>query len=710
MAILLIFISTLLLSAALLFSMQPMFTKMILPLLGGSPAVWNTSMVFYQGALLLGYLYAHLSAKWLGVRAQSIIHLAIIICAFFALPISIPESTNYDTSSGPLLWLLTILTINVGLPFFIVSSTAPMLQKWFSKTGHHGARDPYFLYAASNVGSLGALIAYPLIVEPNLVLNAQSSLWKGGYILLALLILICGVTLFSSKPEEDAIDTKETEQKSQTINRVRLKWVILAFAPSSLLLGVTNYISTDIASVPLLWVIPLALYLLTFVNAFAKRPPIPQGLIERVQPYLILTLAALFLLDSTFSIWTKLGFHLAAFFVTALLCHGLLAEKRPKVAELTEFYIWLSIGGILGGVFNALIAPNIFSSIIEYPLMIAIVCLLRPAKTGKSPKPLYDYALPLIVFLVLTVIEPYLAESVTNESKSLIKFPIAIIIVASAYFLASRPVRLALTTGAIILSALMFWNGSGDKLIYRERSFFGVHKVSIHSSGFFNILSHGNTIHGAEFLQTDLKGEPLTYYNPASPIAEVFKKFPVKTGKRRVAIVGLGAGTLASYSREGERWTYYEIDPEVSLIARNPALFSFLSNSKGAFDIVIGDARLKLKEAPDKEYDLIVLDAFSSDSIPIHLLTREALRLYTSKLADGGILAFHTSNNYLNLQPVLANLAASENLFALTQTKFPTEEERKRYWTPAEWSVMGADVKDLIFLATEEQDRGLGRA
>jgi spermidine synthase len=709
MAILLIFTSTLLLSAALLFSVQPMFTKMIIPLLGGSPAVWNTSMVFYQAVLFLGYLYAHFTTKWLNIRSQSILHVIIIAIAIFTLPIAVPQSASYDPANRPVLWLLAVLLVNVGLPFFVISTTAPLLQKWFSYSDHHAAKDPYFLYGASNIGSLGALISYPLIIEPFMTLNTQASAWRGGYFILALLIVFSGALIIKRNPGKSTEAPLKTNGARKTTNGLRLKWVILAFAPSSLLLGVTNYISTDIASVPLLWVIPLALYLLTLAVAFARRRVIPASLVNTVHPYLILTLAALFLLESTFGIWTKLIAHLGAFFVTALMCHGLLASLRPDAEELTEFYIWLSIGGILGGAFNALVAPIVFNSIVEYPLMIALVCLLRPIAANeekRSAARLYDFALPVIVFLVLTVVAPYLAQSITQESESLIKFPIAAIIIGSAWFLKTRPMRMALTTGAIILAGLVFWNGGGDKLIYRERSFFGVHKVVRHSSGFFNILNHGNTIHGAEFLDPRFKGEPLTYYNPRSAIAEVFAKFKTKSEKRRVAVVGLGAGSLAAYSRPGESWTYYEIDPEVSLIARNPKLFSFLSNSPGAFNIVIGDARLKLKVAPDKAYDIIVLDAFSSDAIPVHLLTKEALSLYTSKLADGGILAFHTSNNYLNLRPVLATLAKSEGLAALTRTGFPTDEERKRYWSPAEWSVMARDVKDLVFLATESKTEG----
>ncbi|MEE9543915.1 MAG: fused MFS/spermidine synthase, partial [Thermodesulfobacteriota bacterium] len=615
---------------------------------------------------------------------------------------------------GPIIWMLIVLTINVGLPFFVISTTAPMLQKWFSETCHRSAKDPYFLYGASNVGSMGALIAYPLVIEPFLTLKEQAHSWRAGYAVLAFMVALSAVFIFlknkKNETGEALLNLDATEKRAKkTTNRVRLWWVVLAFAPSSLLLGVTNYISTDIASVPLLWVIPLALYLLTFALAFARRSVIPGTLIKNIHPFLILALASLFLLNSSFGMWTKLYTHLAAFFVTALLCHSMLAHKRPPAEELTEFYIWLSIGGILGGVFNALIAPAIFNSIVEYPLMIALVCLLRPAAhngKGKPRETLYDIALPVIVFLALTVIEPYLAQSVTNESTSPVKFIVAAAIICSAYFLKRRPVRLALTTGAVIIAGFMFWNSGADKLIYRERSFFGVHKVTRHSSGFFNILKHGNTIHGAQFVQPDLRGEPLTYFNPRAPIAEVFAKFSTKSGKRRVAVIGLGAGSLASYSRAKEHWTYYEIDPIVSSIAHNQGLFTFLSDSRGTYDIVLGDARLKLKDAGDKTYDLIVLDAFSSDAIPVHLLTKEALSLYTSKLADGGLLAFHTSNNYLNLKPVLATLAKTEGLIALTQTKFPTEEEKKRYWSASEWTVMAREVRDLLFLASDNKEEG----
>jgi hypothetical protein len=590
-----------------------------------------------------------------------------------------------------------------------------MLQKWFSCTRHHSAKDPYFLYGASNIGSMGALVAYPLIIEPYLTLNEQTWTWTTGYLALALMITLSAFFIFVRKGhimDEEPLNLNDQANNTgallsgagKTTNKLRLWWVMLAFAPSSLLLGVTNYISTDIASIPLLWVAPLALYLLTFAIAFARRPMIPGTLIKKIFPFLILALAALFLLNSSFSMWTKLYAHLLAFFITALLCHGLLADKRPPAKELTEFYIWLSLGGIFGGIFNALIAPLVFNSIVEYPLMIAAVCLLRPATRSGNRMPrgyLYDLALPIIVLLVLTAAEPYLKKFGLKENNFPLKFVIAAVIICAGYFLQKRPIRLALTTGAIILAGIMFWNGNDNKLIYRERSFFGVHKVMRHASGFFNILKHGNTIHGTQFLHPELRGEPLTYYNPLSPIAEVFDKFSTKTGTRRVAIVGLGAGTLASYSRAGEHWTYYEIDPVVSEIARNPEFFTYLKDSKGTFDIIIGDARLKLNDAPDKSYDLIILDAFSSDAIPVHLLTKEALTLYTSKLANKGVLAFHTSNHYLNLRPVLSALARSEGLIAVTQTKFPSMKSITRSWMASEWTVMAKDLLDLMFLAHE---------
>ena len=415
---LILFSLTLFLGAALLFMVEPMFGKMALPLLGGSPAVWNTCMVFYQGALLAGYLYAHLAPKWLGVRRQAAFHLGLLLVILFTLPIGIFHGWTPPPTANPVTWLLLLLLLSVGLPFFVVSSTAPLLQKWFTHTGHASAHDPYFLYGASNLGSLLALVAYPTIIEPYLRLHHQSWVWAGGYALLLVLVALCGVILWRASapagaaPGQDAaiaapgIGAATSAASPPTISQ-RAWWVLLAFFPSSLLLGVTTYLSTDIAAVPLLWIIPLILYLLTFVLVFARKPLIPHQIMVFVEPFVIILLAVIFFARLKGVVWQIIPVHLLAFFCIAMVCHGELMHSRPPADHLTEFYLWISVGGVLGGIFNALLAPILFSSVMEYPLIIVAACLARPSLSLPTDRPnqrWWDFLLPLGLGVLLALL------------------------------------------------------------------------------------------------------------------------------------------------------------------------------------------------------------------------------------------------------------------------------------------------------------------
>lgn len=700
-------------SASLLFLIQPMFTKMVLPLLGGTPAVWNTCLVFYQAALLAGYAYADWAPKWLGVRRQAAFHVALLLVIVFTLPIGISHGWTPPPTSNPILWLLLLLAVSVGLPFFVISTTAPMLQKWFAHTGHAQAHDPYFLYGASNLGSMLALVGYPVLVEPYLRLGHQAWAWAGGYLVLTGLISLCGLMLWrtagtATGAGPEAAGTRAAAASPQagaapvTLSQ-RFWWVLLAFAPSSLLLGVTSYISTDIASVPLLWVVPLAIYLLTFVLIFARQPLLPHHLMVFLEPYLIILVSILFFLRFKGAVWQTFPLHLLAFFIIAMVCHGELMKARPPVAQLTEFYLWMSLGGVLGGVFNALVAPMVFNAVIEYPLIIVLACLLRPGLSLEDRKPyrrLWDFLLPG-AFALLLVALGWGFRALPSSQTILSLVLVSCLAGALCYSFRHRPRRFALGVGVLILSGMFFQTGQ-EQVLLKERNFFGVLKVSLDDKGEYHTLTHGSTVHGRQFLDPARRREPLTYFSRSGPLGQVFAAFAGKDAKQRVAVIGLGTGTVACYAQPGQDFTFYEIDPAVEHIARDPRYFTFLKDCPARYKVVLGDARLSLQQAPEAGYDMIILDAFSSDAIPVHLVTREALGLYLSKLAPGGILAFHITNRYLDLRPVLGNLARAAGLTALGQNDAKlSEQDRENLKGRSVWVVMARDQASLAKLARQ---------
>jgi hypothetical protein len=706
-----------------MFWIEPMFAKMILPMLGGTPSVWNTCIAFYQVALLAGYVYAHLITKCLEIRHQAIFHLGLLLLVFVALPIAI-VGLSPPVTANPIPWLFLLLLGSVGLPFFVISATAPILQKWFTSTGHPSAKDPYFLYSASNLGSMVALLSYPFLLEPLFPLTAQSKAWSGGYTFLVLLILICAIIVWRSpKLQTEPNHRLKTESPisfsvAQTITRLkvsqRMRWVLLAFAPSSLLLGVTNHISIDIAQIPLLWIIPLAIYLLTFIFVFAPKPILSHRLMLRVQPFLLIPLMIPFYWGLTIDWWFIIPFHLLLFFVTAMVCHGELVNSRPAAIRLTEFYLWLSVGGVLGGLFNALIAPMVFNTLAEYPLMIAFACLLR-SPLDFSQRKRYQHWLDLGLPLVLGM-SPMIFKMTLGNITRLVdspRFNLIIIILISCwmgcllYSFRNRSIRFGAGIGAVMLASFIGMS-SPNLVLYSERNFFGIFKVVRDPPGDYHLLYHGTTLHGAQSLNPARRQEPLTYYHPTGPIGQVFKMLSEKPGKNRVAIIGLGAGTIACYGKPGQYFTFYEIDPAIERIARDKRYFTFLLDSPARVDVVLGDARLSLAQKTSIRYDLMVLDAFSSDAIPVHLMTREALNLYLSKLADDGILAFHITNRYLDLKPVLGDLAQGANLACLVQEDKKLEEiEKKAKKAASIWVVMSRKLSDLGELASDHRWKSL---
>ncbi len=688
-----LFAGGLFLGAFLLFCVEPMFVKMLLPSLGGSPAVWNTATVFFQAMLLCGYLYVHLTTRLLGVRRQAVLHVALLILSLLTLPIAVASGWQPPVDHTPVFWLIGLLTISMGVPFFLLSATAPLLQSWFAQTRHAEAQDPYFLYAASNLGSLLALVCYPAVIEPLLKLSAQSTLWTWGYAGQLTLIVLCTLLLLAGQKHARPSVAPCVSAPSRVSWTDRLHWIALAFVPSSLLLGVTSYIVADLFSAPLLWVMPLAIYLITFIFAFARRPWLKTEWMIRVLPYGIIPIAITYAWPS--STWLFLPLHLAAFFIASMICHGELARRRPAVSDLTAFYLCLSIGGVLGGLFNAVIAPLIFNSIYEYPIAIVLACLLVPARDETFGRPVWkDLVLPLGLLAILAV--PMVAQETIGRLGIGLFFAFGGLAVFS---FAGKPLRFAL--GTLVLLVTAGASTLSGETLERERSFFGVHKVVSQQDGAVITLKHGTTFHGAEHSAPEQWRTPMMYYAPAGPAGQVFTALKGHKTLRTIGVVGLGAGSLACYRQPSESWTFFEIDPVVGKFARDTRYFHFLSECAPDSKIVLGDARLSLKDVPDRSYDLLVLDAFSSDSIPAHLLTREAFRLYTDKLAAGGLILFHISNRHLALAPVIGALVADAGLAAKHEAYMPSSAAvaAKLDQTPSEWVVIARRAEDLAFLS-----------
>ena len=698
---------TIFVSSALLFSVQPMIAKMLLPLLGGTPAVWNTCMLFFQAVLLCGYAYALLVSRW-PLRRQLIVQLVMLALAFISLPIGLSSSwvKSVPPTDDPSLWLLLCLGASVGLPFFIISSNSPLLQKWFSRTATHSANDPYFLYAASNAGSLLALLAYPVVLEPYFTLRMQSRIWTVLYG--ALVVLIAVHCFFLRKTDPKQIETKSVLPEEPLTVRRRLRWLLLAFAPSSLMLGVTNYITTDIASVPLLWIIPLALYLLTMVFAFSRRKFFSARFGDLIVPAATIVLLILYLGDTSGSGSRMLVLlHLAYFFFAALMCHSQLADDRPGAQHLAQFYVWLSLGGVLGGIFNAIVAPLVFRAVVEYPLTILLSCLLLPGlqagRTGSKERRL-DFALPALIG-ALAAGAGWFAHHVAPMQLQGSVFAVALPLLV-AYPLRKRPLRFALSLGAVVLAAAMVL-GIGRTTLHAERNFFGVLRVLGDDDRELHSFLHGSTVHGRQNTTLDHRCEALSYYHREGPLGRIFTNFRAgRCPDLKIAIIGLGTGATISYAQPHESWTFYEINPAVASIAKSPQYFTYLTDCAAApVDIILGDARLKLHDARDKSYDLLVLDAFSSDAIPVHLMTQQALDLYLSKLAPGGWIVFHISNRNLDLTGVLADLAKSRELSGLSMLDLAPPQPNGK--DPSHWVVLTRSSAGFDKLAKDRDARAL---
>jgi hypothetical protein len=786
--LLLYFALTLFVSAALLFLVQPMVGKMILPKLGGTPAVWNTCMVFFQAVLLVGYAYTHTLSTWHSRNRQLLTQIVILLLPFFflLLPFTLDEDWRPPQEDNPIFSVLWLLLGMVGLPFFVVATSAPLLQKWFASTGHPAGKDPYFLYGASNLGSMLALLLYPLAVEPLFGIPEQTWLWTVGYGVLVAMVLGCMALVYwvpikvelASVPvtvppapvlvqpavepktaiksgrklgrkrevpaawEEKAPVAKPSPQEQEVTWLRRLRWLGLAAVPSSLMLGVTTHLTTDIAAIPFFWVLPLALYLLTFILVFSRWPVTwtewPHTIVLYVQPFLLVALILVMTAGLTLPYtWMEFAFHVVVFFTTTLMCHGELAKDRPSTRYLTEFYLWMSLGGVLGGLFNALFAPLVFKvGVIEYPLAMVLACLLRPYLLTKmvlipgdtdSEGPtmwglFLDFFIPFLIAAWTLIIVKYSSGRIEIYAKALM----AVTMLA----MSSRPIRFGLALGMFML-VIALQDRQSTSHVFEDRSFFGfvrVRKDMGEDSTYYNTLIHGGINHGQQSLDPARRRDSITYFHPTGGIGQIFQEWhdyrvPVglvgmaSMGRGALpllipafdppyskfdwpdariyaslvglgaspldpwgtlvdlhseppyAVVGLGIGTLASHAKPLQHVTFYEIDPIIKRLSLPPQgeapIFYYLQDAadRGSHvEVILGDGRLSLQHAPEHYYHILVLDAFSSDAIPVHLLTKEAVQLYLTRLAEGGVLIFNTTNRYVDITGVLADIAKDLDL------------------------------------------------
>ena len=675
-----IYIATIFLSAALLFSIQPMIAKMALPLLGGTPAVWAISMCVFQGLLLAGYCYAHILSAYLPARTGAIVHLAVLAIAAATLPITLRATSSGAPQGGYELWLIRTLILSIGLPFFALAANAPLLQRWYSRLGRADSADPYRLYVASNAGSLISLLAYPFVLEPLLTLTTQRTLWTSGFFALIALIGASAYALTSAPQiNSNAYDASRQATGTDITMAARMGWLAYALVPSGLLVAFTTFLTTDLASAPLLWVIPLALYLATFLIVFRDNPPVGTIALARVTLIAVATTLLALEWNGTWTWALSAISALTAFVAASLLCHRALYERRPPAAHLTEFYLWMSLGGVLGGIAAALIAPLIFIEVIEFPLLLGLAILLGyahlaatatgPLANARSRIEWTAIAALLAAVLLIGTVATLTGWMRGIDSRFWVIAALAALI--GPALLSQRlatGIGLAMVTAAVVIPAQ-------EPPFHAARSFFGTHRVLKLSSGRVHTLLHGTTLHGAE-IRLDASGHlidrptPVTYYHPSGPIARSVLLARVLSGSMqnpvRAGVIGLGTGAIACYATAADTWRFFELDPDVIRIARNPDYFRYLSICQPKADIVLGDARQTTALEPDAVYDYILLDAFSSDAIPVHLLTREAITQFLAKLTPRGLLTLHVSNQNLDLIPSIeATLATIPGMTAV---------------------------------------------
>jgi spermidine synthase len=704
----LLFVVAILSGSFLLFLVQPMVARMALPRLGGAPAVWNSAMLVYQALLLGGYGYAH----WLGrlsARRQALVHLGVLVAAMLWLPLHL-RAMQLPADAAPELWVPWLLAISIGPLFFAISAQAPLLQRWFSASSD-GA-DPYALYAASNFGSFGGLIAYPLLVEPMLALKWQSWLWTAGYGLVALLVAACAFRL----PPATMTEVAQAEARSAPPPRSRVVlWIALAFVPSGLMLATSTFITTDIVAMPLLWVLPLGLYLLSFTIAFAANRDLAD-ILTRIAPVTILLFGGVMVGGYQGKPYLNAGLALVLLFMASVALHTAMYRLRPAPDRLTGFYLAMSVGGALGGVFAALVAPEVFDWTYEYPLLILAAGALVPqsfliaaARRIWQGSPtryrVLTFGIAVIMAAVVLVVMIRAAQS-TGEAMPAPGFVFLLVVVLGFVVVGTRAAFVIVLGGA-----LMAFGGYRSIAISMEpdtrvRSYFGVYTVTHEAT--VRRLAHGTTIHGTQLLGSAARERtPTAYYVPQSGVGQAMLALPQLYGPNaRVGVVGLGAGTLACYARPGQEWRFYEIDPAVVHIAREQ--FSFLSRclpgklGLPGGSIEIGDARLRLQSESPATLDLLALDAFSSDSVPMHLMTSEAFAVYGRVLSARGVLLVHISNRFLDLEPVVS-AAAKASGWSAAELIFNRPPNAGTAVTGSDWIALSRDPGVIATLKARDR-------
>lgn len=674
--------------AWLLFLVQPLFARLVLPTLGASAQTWNTCMVFFQVTLLLGYAYAHLLVRRLRFWWTVPVHLGVVALGLAALPLGFDPGVGPPPEGSPVPWLLGVLTRQLGLPFFALAATNPLVQRWLAESTQEGAHDPYFLFAASNAGSLAALLAYPLLVEPLTTLRTQRHLWSAGYGLFVAALAVAAARLFRRRRRTPATRVEGAAPGSAEGGRRR--WLALSFVPSSLLLGVTAHLANEVPSMALLWTLPLFLYLLSFALTFPRRPPIPHRAMVAVHPLLLTLLAVVLFVPTRVS---GFSIHLAALFVSAMVLHGELARLRPAPGRLTEYYLWIAAGGALGGVFNALVAPRIFPFVAELPLALVAACLLHPgtapSETGPWPRRLDAIAPGLLVLGTWTLMGtlPWLGDF----RDTVVRLAILLVAGMVAHWFRARPLRFGLSVAAVLAGGFMGFQAPGTLAL--DRSYYGAYRVTRHPSTGRTLLHHGSTVQGSQEGPAG-GGVPGTYYHPDTSIGRLLRRRLAP--QDRLAGIGLGVGALAWYLKPGQRLRFFELDPMVRDLAQDPRLFRFLAESRGQVEVIVGDGRLSMQREPEGGYQLIFLDAFSSDAVPVHLLTREALEIYLRRLAPGGVLVFHATNRHVRVDAVVGALARARGLVGRGCVPAPlTRAESARGVEMAQWLLLTRRAEEL---------------
>lgn len=690
-------------------------------------------MFFFQALMLAGYCFTHLSLKHAGVKNQGILLSAVAGITLFFLPPGLAIVTQIP--ENPVFWVLKILFQSIALPFFLLAGLSPLLQVWFSKTINDNSADPYFLYAASNAGSFFALLLYPIVFEPTLDLIHQAKLWTYLYLLLLALLVICRSFVINPEEEKEA----RLDESSNFVNLSKetvVSWIVAALIPSSLLLSITHFVTSDLSPVPLLWIVPLLIYLATMTIAFSKYN-LADKKIELMALFSVLVFPLSYFIKAGHFVLLSIPLNLFILFSIALYCHSYLSKTRPSVKHLTAFYTFISLGGMLGGLFNSIFAPLLFNSFIEYPMFIAISAFFiqkTAMSLQHSPESQFSIA-GLSAAIMSGMSTAFALKGVVKVSISDLFRKLAL---ANAYHIDMEPC-------ATILSSLHQWEGiiktlilvsiaifpivlikklpafsltafisisfltmtlidihESAPVVFKSRNYFGQKVVKWVNNGQEKMLTHGSTLHGIQSVSKGMRYKPLSYYHPLGPAGDIMKLSQATKTNARIAIVGLGVGSMAAYSVPGQEFTLIDIDPEIiSIAAESDMLFSYISDNASQCRLICGDGRLKLAEEPDGKFDLIFIDAFSSDSIPVHLVTDEAIRLYMKKLNDAGVLAFNVANRYIALSHVLNDIARNQQLaiFTVVDDTFDKTSKENRFRDQTEYVVMSrsiASIKSLL--------------